>query len=230
MPKMPATPSKRKSSQKTKRRRTNVSGIPRNLAKKLVPSKMRVSLPYYDVLAVDPAVGGAVTGYVFRANNIYDPDYTGTGHQPRFRDELTNIYGAYHVLNAKMSILVSNSSASSFRIVAGISLRQTTTLDSLKLDYIESRDTVFDMVPVGSLTGDYLRISKKYDASKFWSVKDVLGDDSIGATTAVSTPTRPAYFHIWTADSYTNDPTTCTVIVYITYDVVFHDPVNPPSS
>lgn len=47
-----------------------------------------------------PAAGvpGAGTVYAFRANSTFDPNKTGTGHQPMFRDELAANYAYYTVI------------------------------------------------------------------------------------------------------------------------------------
>lgn len=40
----------------------------------------------------------------FRTSSLFDPDRTGTGHQPLFYDEMTAIYNQYRVLGAKAKI------------------------------------------------------------------------------------------------------------------------------
>jgi hypothetical protein len=41
-------------------------------------------------------------------NNIYDPNATGTGHQPMFHDELAAVYGRYRVVSALVKFTISN--------------------------------------------------------------------------------------------------------------------------
>lgn len=43
---------------------------------------------------------GALAHYQFRANGLYDPDITGTGHQPSWYDNLTAIYDHYTVIGS----------------------------------------------------------------------------------------------------------------------------------
>jgi len=45
---------------------------------------------------------------VFRINSCFDPDLTGTGHQPNFFDQLTAIYGRYCVTGAQLIAHVIN--------------------------------------------------------------------------------------------------------------------------
>ena len=62
--------------------------------------------------------GAAVASYVFRGNSLYDPDYTGTGHQPRYYDQLTPIYGRYKVLSSAITVEMINGAANSGAIFA----------------------------------------------------------------------------------------------------------------
>ncbi len=58
----------------------------------------KVRLRYCDrpQLTTTGSVNTAV-GYTFRLGSLYDPDYTGTGHQPYMYDQLTTIYNKYIV-------------------------------------------------------------------------------------------------------------------------------------
>lgn len=47
---------------------------------------------------------GAISTYVFSANGLFDPDITGTGHQPAYFDKMTAIYNHYTVLSSKISV------------------------------------------------------------------------------------------------------------------------------
>lgn len=52
-------------------------------------------LTYNQTVAISDA--GAEFDYVFRANSLFDPDLTGTGHQPRGFDQWATFYGQYKV-------------------------------------------------------------------------------------------------------------------------------------
>lgn len=69
----------------------------------VVPSRRTVNLRYCEYFdLVDAAVGWA--GYVFRANSVYDPNYTGVGHQPLGRDQLAALYDHYRVKKATIRV------------------------------------------------------------------------------------------------------------------------------
>lgn len=50
--------------------------------------------------------GGASTNYAFRANSLYDPNYTDTGNQPLYFDQLTAIYDHFTVISSYIKITV----------------------------------------------------------------------------------------------------------------------------
>lgn len=60
---------------------------------------------------------GAVSTYVFAANGLYDPNITGTGHQPMGFDQLMLFYNHYCVAKAKISLVATNASSVPCQIV-----------------------------------------------------------------------------------------------------------------
>eukprot|EP01083_Nonionella_stella_P137797 419284_1 len=59
-------------------------------------------LRYVDQVTITP-VAGTVGFHTFRANSIYDPDYTGVGHQPLNHDILADKYGSYVVTKSQVT-------------------------------------------------------------------------------------------------------------------------------
>jgi hypothetical protein len=59
---------------------------------------MRTNLTYSEMLTLTSgAVGTFGTERVYRLNSLYDPDFTGAGHQPYAYDQLSAIYAKYKV-------------------------------------------------------------------------------------------------------------------------------------
>ena len=63
------------------------------------PPSMICDLQYVDYGTVSSTGATTSTGseYAFRLNSLFDPNLTGVGHQPRYFDQLTNIYQLYRV-------------------------------------------------------------------------------------------------------------------------------------
>lgn len=49
---------------------------------------------------------GSVASYQFRANDVYDPNYTGTGHQAKCFDEMMGIYSSFVVLASTCTVRI----------------------------------------------------------------------------------------------------------------------------
>jgi len=79
-------------------------------------SRFETALIYHQNILLDPkpeAIG--VTGtnvWQFCANGMYDPDVTGTGHQPMYYDNYSNIFARYRVKYSTISVTVVNTQTS----------------------------------------------------------------------------------------------------------------------
>lgn len=68
------------------------------------PNTKTVKLRYVENISLDGGSGSSAIN-VFRANSIYDPNYTGTGHQPMYRDNYAAIYEDYRVNYATITMV-----------------------------------------------------------------------------------------------------------------------------
>lgn len=79
-----------------------------------IPSVMYTKLPYFDTnLVTDEKIDN--TEYVYSLTSAFDPNFTGTGAQPRGWDQYITLYKSYQVLgvayNAKFRVASSSSTA-----------------------------------------------------------------------------------------------------------------------
>jgi len=63
-----------------------------------IPDRMFTRLKYSEQVSV--TTGVTCQWYSFRLNNVYDPNYTGTGHQPLGFDQWNTFYNKYQVTKA----------------------------------------------------------------------------------------------------------------------------------
>lgn len=66
------------------------------------PDRVKTKLHYCDVVQLAASAGNPAI-YQFRMNDLFDPDYTGTGHQPQWFDQLAAVYSNYKVLGSKIT-------------------------------------------------------------------------------------------------------------------------------
>lgn len=81
--------------------------------------------------AADNLTGLMGSDYAFRLNSLYDPNFTGTGHQPQGFDQMTPLYGRYTVYKVRISIRLIT--ASSGTACIGLSYRSSTNPNSFNL-------------------------------------------------------------------------------------------------
>jgi hypothetical protein len=86
-----------------------------------IPPRMRVAMKYTDVISLTSSAGAArLTGsqWEFRLNSLYDPDKSGSGHQPYMYDQFAALYGRYRVDRVDIQIEAIASPATSHCITA----------------------------------------------------------------------------------------------------------------
>lgn len=76
---------------------TTSSGLPPNY-----PMRMK----YAEQLVLTTGVAGVPTLYQFNLNSIFDPNRTGAGHQPYFRDQMAQFYDYYKVRSCLVKIVI----------------------------------------------------------------------------------------------------------------------------
>jgi len=77
-----------------------------NRAVNPIPERYICKMKYSDTFQIT-AAGGSL--YRFNLNSIYDPNRTGTGHQPYGRDQLATLYNRYRVFKCAYAITFFNS-------------------------------------------------------------------------------------------------------------------------
>lgn len=70
-----------------------------------LPDKALVKHKYVELFANS---GEGTTPYVYRfsCNNIFDPNTTGVGHQPLYRDEFAALFNHYRVISSKIKFTI----------------------------------------------------------------------------------------------------------------------------
>lgn len=64
------------------------------------PHKLRLRMKYGQSFTFGSIVAGTPEYNLFRMNSIFDPDLTGIGHQPRYYDQIAELFNYYYVEKA----------------------------------------------------------------------------------------------------------------------------------
>jgi hypothetical protein len=188
-------------------------------------------LRYASDVSLDPAAAAAAS-YVFCANGLYDPDTTGTGHQPYGFDQAMAIYSRYRVRKSvcKVRPLVQATTSVNTSLV-GIVLSQ----DGLAVSGASSVENILEFPTP--------RISKLLRGGSVWEPfrqtvlqyreSQLIGDEPgmfITSGTLSTNPPIPFYFEVFAAAPGATDPGAVTCQVEIEYEVEFYEKKLLPSS
>jgi len=77
------------------------------------PDKLVSRVRYHSIGSIT-STSGALGTYVFRLNSTFDPDATGGGHQPLYRDTFAAIYDHYSVISSVARIRFQNGTSAPF--------------------------------------------------------------------------------------------------------------------
>lgn len=185
----------------------------------LFPARTTRRLRYSTNFAI-ACVSGAVATQVFSANGLYDPDITGTGHQPMGFDQMMLSYNHYTVTNAAITCTMKNSltSVPTVAIFVSPSATPITVIDTinefgmLEQDVLESK----------GVYGSNKILKTKCSIRKVQGVKDVIDVTDLSGTAAAN-PVEQTYFHVqcWDATATTGG---ANVDCVIEYTAIFSEP------
>lgn len=183
-----------------------------------MPPKFTTKMRYSENIALDPGVLSAST-FVYRAGSLYDPNFTGAGHQPRGFDEIMPLYGNYTVIGSKMTVTWTSTSGELYNQLVGVALlNQSTATDvnSYMENGIRSYRTIHPQKPT-AITKMTYSPRKMLGVSKPLSEKDLAGSQA-------TNPARESFYHLFSFGLDSNDPVGVDATINIDYIVVFTNP------
>lgn len=153
-------------------------------------------LRYSEQVTIDPVVS-SVGSYTFSANGLYDPNISGTGHQPYGFDQLMALYNQYVVMGARIRIfcVTSGSTAYNNPIAIGVKLSDSSSLTTgVPYELFEQPGLRMKMINNNSVGTP--AVSCNFSARKFFRIKSksqmMVADEFHGSST--SNPTNSAFF------------------------------------
>lgn len=216
---------RRRRTYRRKSKRAMLSRVPRFLQPKI----RTVSMPYRHYQSF---VSATVQYQTFRMNSIYDPDYTGLGHQPFGYDQLELQYGRYNVIASRIRFRAQNNRESYCTLFWEVSpdVARTYTIDTLtESPHIEGHVRLYG----GSSTGianagaTATRTSKWYFPYKYYGLER--NDDSLHSAFG-NNPSKQLYLRFITAMDDGASLNNLFLETYIDYVVELSEPLNVAAS
>lgn len=195
-----------------------------------------VKLRYAEEFTLDAGLGGIVS-YVFTANGMYDPNITGTGHQPSGFDQNMLFYDHYTVVGSKCRAKFFDANgANGIPAYFDILLTDngsTAGTFSNAAELIESRFAHGSSMKAIGTERNYNGVSPwrtvNFSAKKFFRKKALIGASQYRGD-AGSNPSEQAFFEVTAASIAANNPDPMTMLVVIDYIAVLTEPKNIASS
>lgn len=175
------------------------------------PAQMQAKLRYSETITLDPNLGVPAHN-LFRCNSIFDPNYTGVGHQPYGHDTYQLIYNHYNVVSATIT-MTPTSSFSNANGMYGISITDDV---SVQADY----NTIREVKTTKFATLNTTRTADSL--TNYYSQKQVFRKGNNFDTQAIfgNNPGEGQFFHCWFEGSGpTDDPAGVDFVITITYVV-----------
>lgn len=165
--------------------------------------------------------------YIYRANDLFDPNYSATGHQPRGYDQWMNMYKKSVVLGSKIkcSFTSSDVTNSDVHCIVKVDTEPTSTSDIL--DDLELR-SVKHKIRTGNAT--YPTVVTHYYSHKKWFPKAKPMTDINQHGTRTSSVTDPVFFIIAVGSQDGTDANALKLTVELEYTAMLFDPINPTIS
>lgn len=156
----------------------------------------------------------ATGNQLFRANGLYDPDYTGAGHQPPQFDTFANVFDNYRVIGGKMKVTFVNLASVPVRV----NLRLYEDIDlgapgvsNASTDFFSTkRSRTIIMTPSGGARDIVTLTMGKNFVKEFG--KKILKENSYQADIASDPPTAQTF--VWQLSAQSLDSSTALNIEY----------------
>ena len=178
------------------------------------PEKATAIMRYATTYNFGSASAGPLISHIFRANSIFDPDQTGTGHQPYGHDTYASIYNHYNVREAVITLSALDNNG----YTMGCTLTDDTTVNGDFNNIKEVKGTQMVVKNAGSTTP---KLVQKYERDKFWD-KGVSVSTETGALFGAN-PQEQTMFHVWVCDKDATADVSAWIQITITYIVDMYE-------
>lgn len=157
------------------------------------PDRLMTKMRYADVYNLSSTTG-SIGKQVIRWNSTFDPDLTGTGHQPLYRDTYASLYDHYAVVRARIFVRFDNPNAA-VPFICGIVNDDDSSSSTIWQTLIEANHGKYSSLT--NLAGSHS--SQSFTAS--WDCAKILNIDPFSdetyKTSVGSNPTEDSNLVIW---------------------------------
>lgn len=196
-----------------------------------MPKTFTTRLRFCEIYSFNPTAA-SYSANEFRANDLYDPNYTGVGHQPLPFDQLMAFYDHFTVTKSKIHVNFQHTSTASGGVPAACGILLSDAPNSIASfsglqHIIEDPEFGGKYVIVAGGNSDGLTgsqsVTRYFDAAKFFGKNNIVGAADYRGS-ASGSPTEDAYWTVFCHSVAANDPGEITAFVTIDYIATFTEP------
>jgi hypothetical protein len=183
-----------------------------------IAPRLRTKLRYNEQVGVTTSAGPGYVNYDWNLNGLFDPNSTGTGHQPRGFDQLASLYNRYRVYRTKWEIIatVTNSADGALLGVMPSNVPTPGTFNDL------SEQTYAVVKPFSQATPVVIRGQIGLAQLNGKSPEAYMADDTTGAQITAN-PSEQLILHTGVLNT-AGAAVLYTLFVSLEFDVEFSDP------
>jgi len=186
----------------------------------------RRKLMYHEEELAFTSTSGVPSGYVFSANGLFDPNITGTGHQPVGFDQLMQYYEQYTVVASKATVDLLNSNTTAIsRCVLYLSPDAAILTDPNRV--IENGLCVTKVAYPNVTWNSVAQLNLDCNIAEYFgrtnTLRELLNDTSLFGTAAAN-PIEQVYYVMSAWDPFGTNTLGYFANITIEYDVVFWEP------
>ncbi len=182
---------------------------------------------YYDSRFELTGAGGILQTHYFRANDVFDPDASGVGHQPIGFDQAMLFWEQFAVFSSKITVTFRSNNADATRV--GVFLNPDTTNPTIQgimeNGYVKSNIVVgtnsvglgFHTIKKINMSCNNVRYFQMKNKETYFANPNFIGN-------VAATPTEMVYFGVFAFNPITTTTTDVLFDVELSYDVRFQEP------
>jgi hypothetical protein len=187
-----------------------------------VAQRLRTTLRYSERIV---GTGLPALDYQFNLNSLFDPNFTGTGHQPKGFDQLSALYGRYRVYHTRWHIQFAVIPAVNYPTYLGVAPTNSVTGFTDVGDHAETAYAQHLVTAYGSINNG-TSIKGGIDLAKLnGKTHEAYAADDTTQAVVTASPTEQLMLHMFmcTMDGTTN--LGVWALVTLEFDCEFTDPV-----
>lgn len=175
---------------------------------------------YASTFSLDAGVGGIPISRTYSLNGLYDPDITGSGHQPIGFDQLMPLYDHYQVIGARATVTFSNTAAEATQVM--LTLRDTAAVIGDIERFRENGLNKYAVLAPSGSGGDTKTLAINCSVVKYFG-GNIFNEITYKGDIA-NNPADQVYLHVTVAPLTTTNILPVTGSILIEYIAIFTEP------